>query len=255
MSMQRIPATTTAPTRRFRVLGVDDRDEAARMLARGFAAEPGAVALFPDLWARRHLFELQVSAALDATIPYATVHGVEVDGKLGAVAIWHPPNVSATSLGAVARATMNLLGEARLAAAQVPHVSAMTLRHARAVVPLALARRRAVAVASRGSTWHLAFLATDPGFRGLGLARLLLEHVLRRCDDDGLGAWLETTDPTNPPLYERFGFEVVEHVEDAAWLPGLWVMRREPTPPTPDHPTGAQMIGLPPVTAMLAPET
>jgi hypothetical protein len=40
--------------------------------------------------------------------------------------------------------------------------------------------------------------------------------------------WLETTDPANPPIYERFGFETVTHLEDAAWLPGLWVMRREP---------------------------
>jgi GNAT superfamily N-acetyltransferase len=227
--MHRIPATPTpAVSRRLRVLGPEDRDAAAQLLARGFAAEPGAVALFPDLWARRRLFELNVSALLDATIPYATVHGVEVDGGLGAVAIWHPPNVTPTPVGATARAAGNLLGEASLVARQMPHLGAMAVRHARTAVPLVVRRRRAVAVASRGPTWHLAFLATDPSLRGHGLARMLLEHVLRRCDADGLAAWLETTDPVNPPLYRRFGFEVVGHVEDAAWLPGLWVMRREP---------------------------
>jgi ribosomal protein S18 acetylase RimI-like enzyme len=234
MTMQSIPATPTPPTqRRLRVLDPTDRDAAARMLARGFAAEPGAVALFPDLWSRRRLFELNISAVLDTTIPYATVHGVEVDGDLGAVAIWHPPNVTPTPARAVARAAGNLLGEARMVAEQVPHVSSMAVRHARAGVSLAVRRRRAAAVASRGPTWHLAFLATDPAFRGHGLARMLLDHVLGRCDADGLAAWLETTDPVNPPLYQRFGFRVVEHVEHAAWLPGLWVMRREPRRPHP----------------------
>jgi predicted acetyltransferase len=82
-----------------------------------------------------------------------------------------------------------------------------------------------------GLTWHLAFLATAPEHRGRGLARQLLERQLDRCDEDAAAAWLETTDPVNPPIYERFGFATVAHVEDAAWLPGLWVMRREPSPP------------------------
>jgi predicted acetyltransferase len=91
-------------------------------------------------------------------------------------------------------------------------------------------RGRSFAGAARGTTWHLMFLATAPEHRGRGLARMLLDRQLRRCDEDDTAAWLETTDPVNPPIYERFGFETVAHIEDAAWLPGLWVMRREPGP-------------------------
>lgn len=87
-----------------------------------------------------------------------------------------------------------------------------------------------MAEASRGTSWHLAMLATAPEHRGHGLARRLLERQLERCDEDGTAAWLETTEPVNPPIYERFGFRTVTHVEDAAWLPGYWVMRREPQP-------------------------
>jgi len=45
---------------------------------------------------------------------------------------------------------------------------------------------------------------------------------------DRLLVCFETSDPVNPPIYERFGFETIIHVTDAAWLPGLWVMRRDP---------------------------
>jgi hypothetical protein len=63
-----------------------------------------------------------------------------------------------------------------------------------------------------------------------GLARSLLERQLQRCDQDGAEAWLEATDPVNPPIYERFGFEIIAHIPGPAWLPGYWVMRREPQP-------------------------
>jgi hypothetical protein len=43
----------------------------------------------------------------------------------------------------------------------------------------------------------------------------------------GCPQWLETTDPVNPPLYERFGFRAAAHLHQPAWWPGCWVMRRE----------------------------
>ena len=111
----------------------------------------------------------------------------------------------------------------------MPHKASVLLRHSPQAVPLVLARRRAVARASAGLSWHLAFLATAPEYRGCGLARRLLDRQLARCDEDGTAAWLETTDPVNPPIYERFGFTTIDHIAQAAWLPGLWVMRREAT--------------------------
>jgi ribosomal protein S18 acetylase RimI-like enzyme len=79
-----------------------------------------------------------------------------------------------------------------------------------------------------GPAWHLAYLAVAPEHQGNGYARLLLDHVLDRCDEDGTAAWLETTDPANPARYERFGFQTVRQVHRGRRLPGLWVMRREP---------------------------
>ena len=228
------PAPAPSSGGGFRVLGSDDLEAATAVLARGFAQEPGNLELFPDPEIRRRLAELVFGSQLRIWMPYATVHGVEVEGRLGGVAIWHPPHVRARSLTGAAGSVTGLLAQAPTVARALPHLSATLLRHGRRAPRLVRARNRAVRVASRGPAWHLAFLATDPDFRGRGLARRLLDHVLRRCDADGLAAWLETTDPVNPPLYEHFGFETVAHIEDAAWLPGHWVMRREAPRDRPD---------------------
>lgn len=101
-------------------------------------------------------------------------------------------------------------------------------RDVRGAVELARKRGSAVVKATRGTTWYLALLGTLPEFRGRGFARALLGRQLQRCDQDSAAVWLETTDPLNTRIYERFGFETVAHIDGPSWLLGYWVMRREP---------------------------
>jgi GNAT superfamily N-acetyltransferase len=211
-----------------RVLLPADLPAAAGLLARGFAEEPGNVALLPDPGARRVLVETSAASTLRTVLPYGSVHGALVGDELAAVAVWHPPGVATTSLAGAAQGLLGVLANVRTVAAALPHASSVVVANSPGALRLLRLRGRAVARASQGVCWHLAFLATSPDHRGHGLARSLLERQLARCDEDGAAAWLETTDPVNPPIYERFGFETVAHIDEAAWLPGLWVMRRDP---------------------------
>jgi GNAT superfamily N-acetyltransferase len=206
--------------------------EAAALLARGFAEEPGNVALFPDPAIRRMLQETTALQILATMLRYGAVHVAEAGDELAAITLWHPPGVPTTSLTTVARSAVARLSRPKLVARALPHAASVVLRDLPEAIALTRARQRAVRRASHGPTWHLAFLATAPEHRGEGLARALLDRQLQRCDEDGAAVWLETTDPVNPPIYERFGFDVVAHVTDAAWLPGFWVMRRAPRRPS-----------------------
>jgi GNAT superfamily N-acetyltransferase len=224
--------TRTTPTEEtlvaVRALGEDDAGPAADVLARGFLEEPGNVALIPDLGLRRTILATAAPRLLRGSLRYGTVHGATVAGELGSVAVWQPPGVPSVT---VRDLRDQLIGNARDAptlARALPGAAAVLVRNAPRAVGLVRERQRAVTAASAGLAWHLSFLATVPEHRGKGLARRLLERQLMRCDEDGVAAWLETTDPVNPPIYERFGFRTVLHVDDAAWLPGLWVMRRDP---------------------------
>jgi GNAT superfamily N-acetyltransferase len=57
--------------------------------------------------------------------------------------------------------------------------------------------------------WYLPWLGVDPARQGRGLGSLMLKHTLRRVDETGLPAYLESSNPKNIPLYERFGFETL----------------------------------------------
>jgi len=205
-----------------------DQDGATEVLVRAFAEEPGNVALLPDPETREALVRAVVRPELRSTMRYGTVHVATVNGEVAGVAVWHPPGAPAVPLGTLLRTAIGTLVDPRAYLRSLPHASSVLIRNAPHVLPLALARQRGVRRASAGVSWHLAFLATAPEHRGAGLARRLLDRQLGRCDEDGAAAWLETTDPVNPPIYERFGFTTVVHLDRAAWLPGLWVMRREP---------------------------
>ena len=76
--------------------------------------------------------------------------------------------------------------------------------------------------------WYLPVIGVAPAWQGRGYGAALLGPVLRRCDGEGMPAYLEASTPRNRALYERHGFEVVEECRYASDGPPLWRMWREP---------------------------
>lgn len=75
--------------------------------------------------------------------------------------------------------------------------------------------------------WYLPFVGVEPMSQGRGLGAALLQPILRRCDEEGLPAYLESTNPRNIPFYERLGFASVG-VMQAGTSPTIVPMLREP---------------------------
>jgi GNAT superfamily N-acetyltransferase len=75
--------------------------------------------------------------------------------------------------------------------------------------------------------YYLSVLGTEPKQQGGGIGSALLGPVLRRCDTDGVGAYLESSKESNVGFYVRHGFAVTERIELPEG-PALWLMWREP---------------------------
>lgn len=75
--------------------------------------------------------------------------------------------------------------------------------------------------------WYLAILGTDPAAQGRGLGSHLLAAVLQRCDEDGVGAYLESSKEANIAYYARHGFRVTQELRLPRG-PWLWAMWRDP---------------------------
>jgi len=60
--------------------------------------------------------------------------------------------------------------------------------------------------------WYLAVIGVDAAKQGQGLGAAMLKYTLQRCDDDGVVAYLESSNPANVSLYQRHGFEVMGEI-------------------------------------------
>ena len=75
--------------------------------------------------------------------------------------------------------------------------------------------------------WYLAVLGTDPSAQGQGLGSAVLAPVLQRCDEDGVGAYLESSKESNIAFYSRHGFRLTGEVHLLKG-PQMWKMWRDP---------------------------
>jgi ribosomal protein S18 acetylase RimI-like enzyme len=77
--------------------------------------------------------------------------------------------------------------------------------------------------------FYLFLLGTAPAGQNKGLGSLMMKDMLDRCDRQGLGAYLESSNGRNVPFYERHGFKVIAEVPlgDEAVIRPMW---RDPRP-------------------------
>ncbi len=75
--------------------------------------------------------------------------------------------------------------------------------------------------------WYLAVLGTAPEAQGRGHGSAVLAPVLARCDEDGVGAYLESSKEHNIAFYARHGFRVTRELRLPRG-PRMWAMWRDP---------------------------
>src|SRR5262245_13237364 len=78
--------------------------------------------------------------------------------------------------------------------------------------------------------WYLPMIGVEPTAQGRGLGADLMRHAVARCDDEGMPAYLESSNPRNISLYRRFGFEVMGEIRVGA-APLVTPMLRQPRRP------------------------
>ena len=139
-------------------------------------------------------------------------HGeVLVDDQVRGAAVWSPPGHWKGTL-------TEALGLA------VPSARLFRSNLRRAMANLTLMERKHP---KEPEHWYLAILGTDPAHQGAGVGSALIRAVTDRCDEQGLGAYLESSKEQNVPYYARHGFEVRERITSGDGPP-MWLMWRDP---------------------------
>lgn len=181
------------------------------MLARAFHEDPVFGWMLPVEGSRhRRLRRYFVTELRHESVRHGAVEVACVDGRVAGAAVWFPPGTWSPGTEASA----------------VPG-------HLRAFGRRIVIASRLVSVAVRAHPreqphWYLAIIGVDPVRQGHGVGAALLRSRLRRCDQEGLPAYLESSNLENVPLYQHFGFQVTgtlglpegAPVVSAMWRPG-----------------------------------
>lgn len=78
--------------------------------------------------------------------------------------------------------------------------------------------------------YYLFAIGVTSNNKGQGLGTRLMSHMLRRCDEECVPAYLENSNENNLPFYEGHGFTVTRQIRFAPSAPPVWLMWREPRP-------------------------
>jgi len=73
--------------------------------------------------------------------------------------------------------------------------------------------------------WYLPLIGVDPAQQGKGLGSALMLHALAECDATGTPAYLESSNPTNIPFYQKHGFVVMGEIQSGS-SPTMYPMLR-----------------------------
>lgn len=74
--------------------------------------------------------------------------------------------------------------------------------------------------------WYLPLIGVDPAKQGRGYGAALMRHAVQRFDRDGALAYLESSNPRNISLYQRFGFEILGTIQVGSSPPVTPMLRR-----------------------------
>ena len=170
--------------------GRGDAAQTARMLTRAFYDDPVFGWMLPAEGSRhRRLRRYFVTELHHESLRHGAVEVACVDGRVAGAAVWFPPGTwSGTEVSALP-GYLRAFGRRLVIVSQYQSVA----------VP---------AHPLEQPHWYLAIIGVDPVRQGDGVGAALLRSRLRRCDQEGLPAYLESSKRGNVPLYQHFGFHV-----------------------------------------------
>jgi ribosomal protein S18 acetylase RimI-like enzyme len=190
-------------------------DTAARTLAEAFSTDPMFEWVFPDPDTRLakltvfNRFPLEYALRYDFRVRHTD------DGR--GVAIWVPPGRSMTMVGMV---------RCGILAAPFRVGFGPFGRFAKANASMEPVHKQAI---HEQPHWQLLIVTVAPELQGQGRGQALLSDGLGQIDSEGLACYLDTSNPTNVPYYQRLGFEVVKEVPLGRGGPPAWGMLRQPS--------------------------
>jgi len=189
--------------------GISDLPTIRRIVAEAFLSDPMMEWIFPDPATRLDSLAAWLGLFVEGYLLGGRVDVLRLD-QIQAVAIWRMPGDE-------------------LVFPRTPSISGLLT----ALIGRPRAEQIGMGLRTIGSLTpsqpfaYLHFLAVDIHHQREGLGRMVLEPGLLAAARAGLGAHLETTNPSNIPFYRSIGFEVSGHHKLGPTGPEMWALWKD----------------------------
>jgi ribosomal protein S18 acetylase RimI-like enzyme len=207
-------AQTSGAARAVRPLVRADLNSAVAALTRAFLDDPVMKWIFPDERMRERRLPPFFASALRSTGLHSEHTEVVVAaGQVQGCAIWMAPGTWRPPLRRQLAALPSVILRLR---SRLP-VASLTYGALQRVHP-------------ERPHWYLSGIGTDPPAQGTGVGSELMRSRLVRCDAAREAAYLESSNESNVPFYQRHGFRVTGELTIPGGGPTFWLMWRDPLP-------------------------
>ncbi|MBD3197064.1 MAG: GNAT family N-acetyltransferase [Candidatus Lokiarchaeota archaeon] len=188
-------------------------DEAIAVACRAFFDYPTTTLMLPDQDERKEKIKYGFIPTFRYGIKYGIVHATSPN--LEGIAIWLPPEKVHISAWSMLR-----LGGFRA-------FRKSGLKVMKRGMPLFRYMGPAHERNAPEKHWYLQTLAVDPIYQKKGYGGILIQKMCELIDEQKLPVYLETNTEENVGFYQKYGFEVVEHLILPETDVPFWCMLRK----------------------------
>ncbi|MHA2393551.1 MAG: GNAT family N-acetyltransferase [Promethearchaeota archaeon] len=197
-------------------LTTDDVKEAIKVAGSAFQDDPIMVFTYPDEEEREQNSEYGFYMLYNYGIKYGLAYATSKN--LEGITIWLPPNKVYPSFWSMMRHggfyTMRKVGLKLKAMKRTMTVFNYEEERHKELVPY--------------DHWYFQNIAVKPEEQGKGYGGLLISTMLKKIESDRLPVYLETNTEKAVSIYQKFGFEILEHGIIPETDVPLWCMLRKP---------------------------
>jgi GNAT superfamily N-acetyltransferase len=189
-------------------------EPAIKMLTRAFWTYPILTYYFPEESLRRYISDSMLAFPIYTCLRYGEIYSTSQ--QLEGVAVWSPSEKYPVSFWGILRTVplRYIFGMTHNGMARMQTVDRFLNDIHKRLVPY--------------SHMYLEILGVDPPYQKRGFSSKLMKPMLQRLYREQRPCFLETQDPQDVPIYQHFGFEIIDQSAIPESPLTSWALLRKP---------------------------
>lgn len=173
--------------------------QASHVISEAFFNDPLMIYLFPLIKERKSKLSYTMELLIRIGIKYGIVH--TTSPNLEGIAIWFPSNKAKIT---------SLMGLLNGGFSYFFKLGSKAVKKQNDFYKFVYSKHKKLIPSYH---WYLSIIGINPLEQGKGFSRVLFDSMFTQIDRQNLPCFLDTNNEKNLPIYERFGFKILEEYQ------------------------------------------